>query len=132
MPAAGRFSRQNSNAELFAPALDVRNQQPDIPYEVRFCRILVSRDLRERFSIWLHHREGIEIAVFPKLPLVLQVERKVRLHNFTLLCRSSRNNLVIESVDLGPELLLQPRVQRSEERRVGKECRSRWSPYHQK
>src|SRR5258707_7647451 len=23
-----------------------------------------------------------------------------------------------------------PRVQRSEERRVGKECRSRWSPYH--
>src|SRR5258708_14006334 len=24
----------------------------------------------------------------------------------------------------------QPRVNRSEERRVGKECRSRWSPYH--
>ena len=23
-----------------------------------------------------------------------------------------------------------PAVQRSEERRVGKECRSRWSPYH--
>src|SRR3712207_8616295 len=23
-----------------------------------------------------------------------------------------------------------PEVQRSEERRVGKECRSRWSPYH--
>ena len=23
-----------------------------------------------------------------------------------------------------------PRVSRSEERRVGKECRSRWSPYH--
>src|SRR5256885_14079198 len=27
------------------------------------------------------------------------------------------------------ELVLQ-RVERSEERRVGKECRSRWSPYH--
>ena len=25
---------------------------------------------------------------------------------------------------------LQPKVLRSEERRVGKECRSRWSPYH--
>src|SRR3712207_9365996 len=25
-----------------------------------------------------------------------------------------------------------PRVSRSEERRVGKECRSRWSPYHEK
>ena len=23
-----------------------------------------------------------------------------------------------------------PRIKRSEERRVGKECRSRWSPYH--
>ena len=26
--------------------------------------------------------------------------------------------------------LLQPDNPRSEERRVGKECRSRWSPYH--
>src|SRR3712207_9566809 len=25
-----------------------------------------------------------------------------------------------------------PELERSEERRVGKECRSRWSPYHQK
>src|SRR5687768_18308830 len=33
--------------------------------------------------------------------------------------------------DLGPLAL--PRVPpRSEERRVGKECRSRWSPYHEK
>src|SRR3712207_6949302 len=31
--------------------------------------------------------------------------------------------LVAEVVDGAPE-------QRSEERRVGKECRSRWSPYH--
>ena len=27
-------------------------------------------------------------------------------------------------------LLLSPELKRSEERRVGKECRSRWSPYH--
>ena len=26
--------------------------------------------------------------------------------------------------------LISPRRMRSEERRVGKECRSRWSPYH--
>src|SRR5256885_11348324 len=30
---------------------------------------------------------------------------------------------------LGPKLLFAP-LPRSEERRVGKECRSRWSPYH--
>ena len=29
-----------------------------------------------------------------------------------------------------PERQGAPRKQRSEERRVGKECRSRWSPYH--
>src|SRR5256885_9967411 len=30
----------------------------------------------------------------------------------------------------GSELSADPGPQRSEERRVGKECRSRWSPYH--
>src|SRR2546430_9050002 len=32
--------------------------------------------------------------------------------------------------DPPPHVGLQPNVDRSEERRVGKECRSRWSPYH--
>src|SRR5580698_2204246 len=27
-------------------------------------------------------------------------------------------------------LVIEARIERSEERRVGKECRSRWSPYH--
>src|SRR5215475_15476345 len=32
--------------------------------------------------------------------------------------------------DPGPVVTDQPTPARSEERRVGKECRSRWSPYH--
>src|SRR3712207_3136642 len=32
--------------------------------------------------------------------------------------------------DLGESMRLKAPVLRSEERRVGKECRSRWSPYH--
>ena len=36
---------------------------------------------------------------------------------------------VILSVDTSEPLVMQAAV-RSEERRVGKECRSRWSPYH--
>ena len=32
--------------------------------------------------------------------------------------------------DLAPKDSLIVKVLRSEERRVGKECRSRWSPYH--
>ena len=35
----------------------------------------------------------------------------------------------LKTVTLGPSSLL-PLLLRSEERRVGKECRSRWSPYH--
>ena len=41
-----------------------------------------------------------------------------------------------ELADAGKELIeieeveLEPSLGRSEERRVGKECRSRWSPYH--
>ena len=31
---------------------------------------------------------------------------------------------------IGAVLIEGPKVLRSEERRVGKECRSRWSPYH--
>src|SRR5256885_14255295 len=30
----------------------------------------------------------------------------------------------------GGEPFIRPKLDRSEERRVGKECRSRWSPYH--
>src|SRR2546425_8467357 len=35
-----------------------------------------------------------------------------------------------EEPTIHPGLLPLPNVVRSEERRVGKECRSRWSPYH--
>src|SRR5260370_19879014 len=38
-----------------------------------------------------------------------------------------RNRIVLVIVALGA---LDRQAERSEERRVGKECRSRWSPYH--
>src|SRR3712207_8305608 len=43
-----------------------------------------------------------------------------------------RVDVLVELRDLERELVdaLLPRSARSEERRVGKECRSRWSPYH--
>ena len=39
-----------------------------------------------------------------------------------------KNIAGIDEVGRGP--LAGPVAERSEERRVGKECRSRWSPYH--
>ena len=41
-----------------------------------------------------------------------------------------RRSLRATSYDFLSVLLKSPIVPRSEERRVGKECRSRWSPYH--
>ena len=35
-----------------------------------------------------------------------------------------------DNVDLFEDVLFSRKLRRSEERRVGKECRSRWSPYH--
>ena len=37
------------------------------------------------------------------------------------------SNLLLPILQL---LIIQKYMNRSEERRVGKECRSRWSPYH--
>jgi len=53
-------------------------------------------------------------------------------------CPSDRILVVFGSVGAGKASMcihgggkfVWPLIQRSEERRVGKECRSRWSPYH--
>ena len=37
---------------------------------------------------------------------------------------------VLEELSIAQERLVRGGTERSEERRVGKECRSRWSPYH--
>ena len=36
----------------------------------------------------------------------------------------------LSSIGLSPREICDSGITRSEERRVGKECRSRWSPYH--
>src|SRR5256884_3925079 len=49
----------------------------------------------------------------------------------TLIAQSAGS--VFENIEMpGPDLIMMegPESNRSEERRVGKECRSRWSPYH--
>src|SRR3712207_9093733 len=72
-------------------------------------------------------REGAALFDLPGNVLRLSGGKAVELLNSVL------TNLVPEEGNLGVyALLLNPkgRIQRSEERRVGKECRSRWSPYH--
>ena len=45
--------------------------------------------------------------------------------------REFKDTLQLESFNLEEQIQQQNnKINRSEERRVGKECRSRWSPYH--
>ena len=70
--------------------------------------------------------DGIDGAVFASVvpPLDLPVSEAIR------------NFLGVEAMrvdaftDIGMEIRYTSPSSRSEERRVGKECRSRWSPYH--
>ena len=48
-------------------------------------------------------------------------------HGKTLVIKYGGNAMVNEELKLA---VMNDLVTRSEERRVGKECRSRWSPYH--
>ena len=58
--------------------------------------------------------------------IALQIEKEAKRQNEHLELIASEN-WVSEAV---LEAMGSPLTTRSEERRVGKECRSRWSPYH--
>src|SRR2546425_11520005 len=61
----------------------------------------------------------VELAAYKKLPhLACPVISDIKTDASTLL------NRMVEEMEMRYESM------RSEERRVGKECRSRWSPYH--
>src|ERR1043165_7646589 len=62
----------------------------------------------------------------------LAVQMTVIGENFTILCPMYCSAIVEEEFSLRREKHAgnEEAIQRSEERRVGKECRSRWSPYH--
>ena len=60
------------------------------------------------------------------VPLFDEAARLPCLHTLSP-AAAARNEAVVETLML-PEW--SPPIVRSEERRVGKECRSRWSPYH--
>ena len=55
---------------------------------------------------------------------------KKRIVCLTLALLMSATQVVSVSASREDELREEQAITRSEERRVGKECRSRWSPYH--
>ena len=115
-------------------------REKDIEQEV-FSALSISQNMNEvslSDTILYMRREGPQAMRSPSSMAIRPNDRKlfVRLHNL-----NSNSEYYINPVD-GIKTNLAPScqtatfegrsvpVERSEERRVGKECRSRWSPYH--
>src|SRR2546422_10908090 len=64
---------------------------------------------------------GIEFGKMPKAPDTL---------GDVIATYEKSSKAFVERIKRTPDAELDKTVKRSEERRVGKECRSRWSPYH--
>ena len=58
------------------------------------------------------------------------VRRWIRSGKLEAIQKSRKGGNVVTKAMLDAFLKTSPKYARSEERRVGKECRSRWSPYH--
>ena len=61
--------------------------------------------------------------------LITEMEHHANIVPWQLMCQQTGAVLKVAPFDDNGELIM-ARFSRSEERRVGKECRSRWSPYH--
>ena len=62
----------------------------------------------------------------------VKIREDTELINFPLFCPKCKQESLVNVKQLNISIIKEPdaKLQRSEERRVGKECRSRWSPYH--
>ena len=63
---------------------------------------------------------GLSVALLFSEARIVELSGDIRQAKATLISAQSQNDSYTTTLN----------VQRSEERRVGKECRSRWSPYH--
>ena len=62
---------------------------------------------------------------------IVEAEINGKMQSIPVTARTSIQARKTVSLEYGNELkIIAVKADRSEERRVGKECRSRWSPYH--
>src|SRR2546429_2412948 len=86
--------------------------------------------IRRVFFFFFQAEDGIrDVAVTGVQTCALPIFRKCHPHCFPGLDAGKTMWMALAKSASELGVLFQP-LSRSEERRVGKECRSRWSPYH--
>src|SRR3989441_13302832 len=80
----------------------------------------------EVYSTYQHNPPRLGVPLLLDQTIQAEAEKVVSLASPDAIV----NSAALTDVDVCEELPEMARFVRSEERRVGKECRSRWSPYH--
>ena len=100
-----------------------------------FCRYKTQKGFRvDRRAGWDTHGLPVELGVEKELGITKEaIGKTISVADYNAACREA----VMRYTDVWNRLteqmgywVDQEKPYRSEERRVGKECRSRWSPYH--
>ena len=96
-------------------------------YEI-FLKDVLSKKTKIEDNETITLTKGCSVVIQNKLPPKLKDPG-----SFSITCVIGKETIDKAMCDLGSSVSLLPLSllkRRSEERRVGKECRSRWSPYH--
>ena len=101
----------------------INNFMEVIEENPNLCGLNVTIPYKEQVIPFLDEldRDTAKIGAVNVIKIIRQPKGKVKLVGYN-------SDIIGFSQSIQP--LLQPHHKRSEERRVGKECRSRWSPYH--
>ena len=92
---------------------------------------MTSESLLETLRVFMAERDWQQFHSPENLAKSISIEAAELLECFQWNSEGDREEVADELADiLTYALLLADKLDRSEERRVGKECRSRWSPYH--
>ena len=97
--------------------------------------IIVCKDVHKWFDR-LHVLKGINLTVTQGEVLVIfgpsGSGKSTFIRTINRLEEHQRGTIIVDGIELTHDIrnIHAIRSERSEERRVGKECRSRWSPYH--
>src|SRR3989338_2224508 len=95
--------------------------------ELEILRMVVERLEQTRVPYFISGSMAANYYTVPRMTRDIDIVLELKPSHLKLFIDNFRDDFCIEEESIKAEV---GRRGRSEERRVGKECRSRWSPYH--